>query len=493
MIETSAKQLPTQQGDQAASATVVQGVQKGFALLIGAALALAACGEEPGVAETTVVAPSNAGNALQGARGYVFPEAPPVHVGDLEADTAVAVADLVESADTGLDFEALDVVAMSGDARLAWVLADLLRFLQLPPPGEALVAAFTALTDVNVTLDPSYAESPWRSVTDHLIAWDLVAPPGYLEMKKDLFLLVEPKWEPFFADVGADIDWRLLSWGGVLIDDRPLGDNGFCDRGCIPALDDPQLTDAAGGDWYSDGAVVFGVVVGEEAVAFPQSMMEIHELVNLTVGERRIGIPYCTLCASAQAYFLDQNPDWAEPIVLRTSGLLSRSNKVMFDLESLSVIDTFTGVGLSGPLQEAGVVLEQTTVVGSLWGDWKASHPDTMIVARDGGIGRVYSEDPLQGRDAAGPIFPVGDVDPRLPAQTLVVGVISPQGPVAFPLSEAKAAKAQGEAVTQGGVTLLADGSGFRARLGDGAEVAAHQAFWFAWSQFHPTTQLWLP
>lgn len=72
--------------------------------------------------------------------------------------------------------------------------------------------------------------------------------------------------------------------GGVLIDDRPLGDKGYYDRGCIPALDDPPLTDAAGGDWYSDGYVVFRLVVNGEAAAFPKNMMEIHELVTITMG-----------------------------------------------------------------------------------------------------------------------------------------------------------------------------------------------------------------
>jgi hypothetical protein len=42
------------------------------------------------------------------------------------------------------------------------------------------------------------------------------------------------------------------------------------------------------------------------------------------------------------------------------------------------------------------------------------------------------------------------------------------------------------------GVELVADGSGFRARR-DGVELPAHQAFWFAWSQFHPRTAVWAP
>jgi hypothetical protein len=303
---------------------------------------------------------------------------------------------------------------------------------------------------------------------------------------------LEPRWEPFFADRDSAIDWRLLSWGGVLIDDRPEGDPDPCPRGCIPALDDPALTAAEQGDWYRDDRSVFGVVVGGEVVAFPKNIMEVHEMVNITIGGRRLGIPYCTLCGSAQAYLLDSVPTGVGRPVLRTSGLLSRSNKVMYDLNTRSVLDTFTGRALSGPLQDAGVVLDQATVVTSSWGAWKKAHPHTKIVAEDGGIGREYEDDPLGGRDDDGPIFPVGDVDPRLPVQTQIVGVIAPGGePVAFPADEARDALAGGREVAAGGVELVADGGGMRARSRGGKELPTHQAFWFAWSQFHPGTTLW--
>jgi hypothetical protein len=106
-----------------------------------------------------------------------------------------------------------------------------------------------------------------------------------------------------------------------------------------------------------------------------------------------LGIPYCTLCGSAQAYRTDDavTAGGADEVpVLRTSGLLSRSNKVMYDLRTESVFDTFTGAAVSGPLQDAGVVLEETTVVRTTWGEWKAAHPDTTIIAEDGGVGRSY-------------------------------------------------------------------------------------------------------
>jgi hypothetical protein len=469
-------------------------LKRSLALAAVVGISLIACSQpvtNSTEASSDVVAIEGNSN-LADARGYVFPPPPPVPDGELAAATSTAVDLLVASAETSLDFDALEAVAASGDARLAWVVADLLRFLQGGRAGEELVKAFEMLTDLDLADDPTSSESPWRAVTDHLIAWDLPAPPRYQGLKSRLFLLVEPRWSPFFSDEDAGIDWRWVSWGGVLIDDRPLGSVDPCSRGCIPALDDPALTDATRGDWYSDGYVVFGVVVNGQAVAFPKNMMEIHELVNITIGGRRLGIPYCTLCGSAQAYFLDAVPTWDQPIVLRTSGLLSRSNKVMYDLNTSSIIDTFTGVALSGPLQDAAVTLEQTTVVGSFWGDWKTEHPDTMIVARDGGIGRSYPDDPLQGRDAAGPIFPVGDVDPRLAAQALIVGVIGPDGvPLAFPIEEARSAMAKGEEVTLEDVRLLTDGSGFRAELLSGKEVVAHQAFWFAWSQFHPASLVW--
>jgi hypothetical protein len=454
-------------------------------LAIAATLVLAGCG---GGTQDGAPGP--------GARAAESFGAPPVVVDEpLDGEVAEALDRLLDAAAVGgFDEDAVAVVAESGDARLAWLLSDLLRFIQGGAEEDALVSAFVELTGVDVRDHPGIAESAWLSVTDHLIAWDLPAPPGYRERKAELFLSIEPAWEPFFADADAEIDWRLISWGGVLIDDRPPGDDDPCPRGCIPALDDPALTAAREGDWYPEDRIVFGVVVRGEAVALPRNIMEVHELVNITIGGRRLGIPYCTLCGSAQAYFLDAGPRrFAEP-VLRTSGLLSRSNKVMYDLITRSVFDTFTGRALSGPLQDAGVTLPQTSVIASTWGEWRRAHPETRIVAEDGGIGRDYPLDPLGGRDDHGPIFPVGDVDPRLPVQAEVVGVVAPGGKaVAFPVDQARAALAAGERPAASGVEVFADGDGLRARTRGGKALPAHQAFWFAWSQFHPGTRLWAP
>jgi hypothetical protein len=135
--------------------------------------------------------------------------------------------------------------------------------------------------------------------------------------------------------------------------------------------------------------------------------------------------------------------------------------------------------------------LAQTTVVVTTWGAWRAAHPKTTVLAQDGGIGRSYPLNPLRGRDDQGPIFPVGDVDPRLPVHEVVLAVTSPQGrALAFPRATVQLALAAGEKVSMDGIEVRSDAGGLRA-FANGKEITSQQSFWFAWSQFKPKTLLW--
>ncbi len=397
------------------------------------------------------------------------------------------------------DFDALRRLGELGDPRIAWLFTDVLRFTQ---PGTNLSNQLVDSWEEATSSTLPEGRSPWGTTTDHMIAWDVPAPPGYATWKRIIFELIEPGWQPFFDDADATIDWRWLSWGGVLIDDRPLDAVTLgCPQGCIPALNDPPLVAAGTAeDWLADDRLVFGIEVNGEAVAFPKNMMEIHEMVNITIGGRRLGIPYCTLCGSAQAWItdaIDQLPDGTladdlESLELRTSGLLIRSNKVMYEFHTKSVVDTFTGEAVTGPLREAGVRLEQISVITTTWGAWKEAHPTSSVIAEDGGLGRTYPEDPLRGRDDNGPIFPIGSVDGRLGVQQPIIGVITAADiPVAFPVDLVRDRIAAGEAVTLGGVVVEPIGGGFVATDEAGVSLPTHQAFWFAWSQFHSDTLLY--
>ena len=377
---------------------------------------------------------------------------------------------------------ALAEIAASGDPRLVWLISDLMRFVPSRQLNAELTEAASTLLGKEIGLDNS-----WGRVTDHLLAWDIPAPPDYLKYKRTIFTSVVPGWDRIFVE--GDIDWRLVSWGGVLIDDRPYDttDDG-CN--CIPAADNPKVSSAEEATWLKDNDIVFGISINGAHRAYPRRIMEVREMVNDTLGGRDLGIPYCTLCGAAQAYFTDQMPAGIERPILRTSGLLSRSNKVMYDINTFSVFDTFLGDAVTGPLAEKGLKLKQATVVTTDWGTWKKEHPDTTVLLERYALGR--DPDFRNGRDANGPIFPVGDVDPRLPVHEDVIGVITASGtPVAFQRSTALVALKRGDEIAVENVRLELDAGGIRAVGKDGTDLGSHEAFWFAWSQFHPETELW--
>ena len=416
-----------------------------------------------------------------------FGTPPAVVDGPISADVRKAMDIIfVESPQTGAwgDYQqqALQSITQSGDVRLAWLVSDLMRIIGSSSLMNSLADSADSL--MNVTIDRN---NIWGDTVDRLIAWDIPAPPGYLDDKRSIYTVLVPEWEKLFAE--GDVDWRYVSWGGVRIDDRPF-DTTDEQCNCIPAADNPLVTDVAGADWLDDDAVVFGVEVNGEYRAYPRQIMEVREMVNDTLGGRDLGIPYCTLCGSAQAYFTDDVPEGVERPVLRTSGLLIRSNKVMYDLNTFSVIDTFRGNAVTGPLAQKNVVLKQAGVVTTRWGSWKQAHPKTTVLAEYLALGRDF--DFRNNRDANGPIFPIGDVDPRLPVQEDIVGVITDSGEaVAFHKDSALAALNEGKSISYENIELVLDGGGLKAIDKQGDDLGAHQAFWFAWSQFHPDTTLW--
>ncbi len=420
--------------------------------------------------------------------GQTFGEPPVVPTGELSAEMSQAVDVVFVQAITQggwgpVQSEALRLVAASDDPRLTWLIADLMRFVSGGSPNQELADAASDLLET-----PLRGRNNWGEITDYLIAWDIPAPPNYLQVKRAIFTAVVPAWDRLFSE--GTIDWRMVSWGGVWIDDRAFEDSIPADCGCIPAADNPDVTSADEATWLDDDAIVFGIGVNGEYRAYPRQIMEVREMVNDTLGGRDLGIPYCTLCGAAQAWFTDDVPTGVARPILRTSGLLIRSNKVMYDLNTYAVFDTFLGHAVTGPLAERGVQLNQATVVTSTWGAWKAAHPDTTVLVESLALGR--DPDFRNGRDANGPIFPVGDVDPRLPVHEDVIGVITGAGqPVAFQRSQAVAALRRGEEITYGDIQLQLDGGGVRATGLDGADMGSHEAFWFAWSQFHPDTVLW--
>ena len=166
-----------------------------------------------------------------------FGEPPAVPDGPLsekvQAAVQVAFIDSVAQSSWGRDqTTALGEIVESKDPRLVWIISDLMRFV----PGRQLSATLADAASQLLGKDLPY-DNHWGAVTDHLIAWDIPAPPDYLRVKRAIFTTVVPGWDRIFIE--GDIDWRHVSWGGVLIDNRPYDTtDDVCN--CIPAADNPD-------------------------------------------------------------------------------------------------------------------------------------------------------------------------------------------------------------------------------------------------------------
>ena len=110
-------------------------------------------------------------------------------------------------------------------------------------------------------------------------------------------------------------------------------------------------------------------------------------MVNDTIGGVPVSLAYCTLCGSAILY---HGRVGAEVYRFGTSGLLYRSNKLMYDRTTRTLWNQFSGQPAWGSLVGQGIRLEILPVVLTTWGDWHARHPDSTVLSLDTGFARNY-------------------------------------------------------------------------------------------------------
>jgi len=201
--------------------------------------------------------------------------------------------------------------------------------------------------------------------------------PDYARFKGTLYSRIDRRMARFFQP-GAKALIRLdeVDWGGVPV-------NG------IPPLYYPKVLPAGEARYLRDNHVVFGLVVNGEARAYPKRILAWHEMARDKVGGVELHVVYCTLCGTVIPYeSVAAGRTWR----LGTSGLLYRSNKLMFDEETGSLWSTLDGKPVIGELVDRGIELRSRPVVTTTWGEWKTLHPNTSVLSLDTGHDRDYGE-----------------------------------------------------------------------------------------------------
>ena len=203
---------------------------------------------------------------------------------------------------------------------------------------------------------------------------------SFAAVKREVLGRLDPEFLRFLPNQdtldGMKIRLEEITWGGVSVDG-------------IPSLDHPTHISAGEADYLLADDLVFGVEIDGDARAYPLRIMGWHEMFNEVIGGVPLALAYCTLCG-AGILFETQVAGRAEPFVFGSSGLLYRSNKLMFDRETDSLWNQFTGEPVSGPLVESGIKLKVRPVAITSWERWRSSHPDTKVLSLDTGYARDY-------------------------------------------------------------------------------------------------------
>lgn len=259
----------------------------------------------------------------------------------------------------------------------------------------------------------------------------------------------------------------------------------------IPSIDNPQFESReAADDWLPDEELGLGIEYKGETRFYPFRILVSHEIVNDDIQGDPILITYCPLCFTGIGFIRELD---GRPVEFGVSGKLYNSELVMYDRATDSYWPQSLGKAVVGP--STGKIIEKVPTDTVFWGDWKAVHPDTLVLSRDTGFLRSYS-----GANPYGEFgnfrdinlrFPLEHDDPRLPAYDVVYGIEVDGMFKAYSQDALSDAGVIDDELAGVPVTVTWDADLKSARAtADGDLLVVETLFWFAWAAFHPDTEV---
>jgi hypothetical protein len=408
------------------------------------------------------------------------------------------------------------------------LLVDLTRFL-FPPRNSMADPEFPQVHPARARVAQLLKNKTRKSYSDDFKRWRVWmwsmpynAHPDYLNFKRILYGRVDKRMSLFFQSTKAEIRLDEIDWGGVQV-------NG------IPPLRYPKTFKADETEYLKNSNVVFGIVVNGEARAYPKRILAWHEMAIDKLGKLELTIVYCTLCGTVIPY---ESVVGGKKRTFGTSGLLYRSNKLMFDHNTQSLWSTLEGRPVAGPLTGSGLELKARPVVTTTWGEWKELHPNTTVLSLDTGHKRNYREGVAYRSyfSTQNILFEVPEKDRRLKNKAEILGIqfttsedkravlaisadflsrnriyqMEFQGRSLLVLTSEKGANRAYFAGTQrfvrsDGLRTAVDDKGNKWRVTEEAlvpedpgkrviaalpRISAYRAFWFGWCAQFPDTEL---
>ena len=208
--------------------------------------------------------------------------------------------------------------------------------------------------------------------------------------------------------------------GDWLIPTNEIRDGGPGKDG-IPSLDSPQFVSAFEATYMSGDDLVIGVIINGETRAYPNFIMEHHEIANDIMNGFSFSLTFCPLTGSAIGWNRT-----IEGVVTEfgVSGLLFKNNLIPYDRRTNSNWSQMRNQSVNGVL--IGFDVETFQVVETSWATWLSMYPETSVLSINIGLGRSYGPPLYDDYNFNNNyiIFPITNDDPRLPRKERVHGVI---------------------------------------------------------------------
>jgi hypothetical protein len=201
----------------------------------------------------------------------------------------------------------------------------------------------------------------------------------------------------------------------------------------IPAIDRPRFVGIPSArSWLRPKEPVIVVRVQKEARAYPLQILMYHEIVNDVLAGVPVAVTFCPLCNASMVFDRRAGEGTLD---FGTTGRLRLSDLVMYDRQSESWWQQFTGKGIVG--RYAGAELKRVPSDIVAFEDFEAAYPGGLVLSRRTGYVRPYGRNPYTGYDRIdqSPFFFSGKRDERLPPMERVLSVSAAGKHRLYPLS----------------------------------------------------------
>ena len=192
--------------------------------------------------------------------------------------------------------------------------------------------------------------------------------------------------------------WRLEGWSKTDFQKRSIEWSEILSGGPpkdgIPAIDHPEFTAVGQDRQIAANEPVIGLEIDGDARAYPIRILIWHEIVNDVVGGVPVAVTYCPLCNAAIVF--DARVA-GKPHTFGTTGKLRNSDLVMYDRETESWWQQFTGEAIVGKMN--GTMLRSLPARLESFAEFKQRHPEgRLLVPKDASV-RAYGRNPYEGYD----------------------------------------------------------------------------------------------